>query len=299
MYSPGGLAPLSYRRIGRADLGVIFRLELDRAQVERFLGPIPDILAAVRRGPAHALVGIEATGGLVGFFVLHPDRRDRACWWLGWFALDRRAQGNGHGRAAMAEIMGRLRRIDACRRVRLLVAPDNEGARRLYERAGFRPAGVLRATGELILECALPARRPGAAPEVLVPAVAAVEARRVFRHVRLRSVAGPHPAWVIGVERGPPEVDPARLQAGLVAGDAGRNRSSAHRGTARPLSHARGGIGSARFHPPGTPDLCGSDPARVCEGGRGRADEGFFVPGRVGARNGPTTPRRPCVAARA
>jgi hypothetical protein len=33
---------------------------------------------------------------------------------------------------------------------------------------------------------------------------AAARARRVFRHRRLRLTVGPHPAWVIGVERGPP-----------------------------------------------------------------------------------------------
>lgn len=77
-------------------------------------------------------------------------------------------------------------------------------ARRLYERMGCRPAGVLHATGEFVLECALPARRPGSKPNVLVLTVATAGARRVFRHMRLRLTVGPHPARVIGVERGPP-----------------------------------------------------------------------------------------------
>jgi RimJ/RimL family protein N-acetyltransferase len=65
------------------------------------------------------MTGVEADGTLVGFYVLHPDRRDSSRWWLGWFALDRRYQGLGYGRMAMAQIMANVPRIVGCRRVRL------------------------------------------------------------------------------------------------------------------------------------------------------------------------------------
>lgn len=153
MLTARGPEPLSYRRLGRSGLADLAALELDDAQVEQFLGPLPDIVEAVRRGPAHSLIGVEAAGELIGFYVLHPDRRDRSCWWLGWFAIDRRQQGRGYGQVVMSAIMGRLRRIEGCRRVRLLVAPANAHARRLYAKAGFSRAGIYTETGELVMEC--------------------------------------------------------------------------------------------------------------------------------------------------
>lgn len=204
MTPPSGQVPLRFPRIGRADLPRVLQLELDPGQVERFLGPLPDILAAVRRGPAHLMFGIEAVGRLTGFFVLHPDRREGRTWWLGWLALDQRFQGLGHGRRALEEALRRLRAASACDRVRLLVAPENTGALKLYERAGFRMLDRLRETGELILECRL--RTGGWLERLALPLLAAVlpMIKHASAHRRLRASIGPHAAWVIGVERGPP-----------------------------------------------------------------------------------------------
>jgi RimJ/RimL family protein N-acetyltransferase len=150
MSSFRGLEPLRFRKIGHAELAVLNELQLEA--VERFLEPLPEIVRVVQRGAAHTLVGIEAGGTLAGFYVVHPDRRDRACWWLGWLAIDVRWQGAGLGRAAMAAAMARLARIAGCRRVRLLVAPDNVPALRLYHRAGFQVTGTWPSTGELVME---------------------------------------------------------------------------------------------------------------------------------------------------
>ena len=150
MSSSRGFLPLTFRRIGRADLGCVLLLQLER--VERYLEPLPEIVEAVRAGASHSMIGIEADGALVGFYVVHPDRRDRACWWLGWLAIDVRWQGSGFGRAAMQAVMARLRRVVGCRRVRLLVAAENGAALRLYRDAGFVAAGRSAATGELVLE---------------------------------------------------------------------------------------------------------------------------------------------------
>ena len=151
MLSSRGSKPLRFRRIGHADLGVLSALRLE--SVEHYLEPLPDIIRVVQRGAAHTLVGIEVGTELAGFYVVHPDRRDRSCWWLGWLAIDLRWQGAGFGRAAMTAAMARFARIAGCRRVRLLVAPDNGPALRLYRRAGFRITGTWPATGELVMEC--------------------------------------------------------------------------------------------------------------------------------------------------
>ena len=144
-------------------MDAIARLEFEREQMERFLGPLPEILDAVRRGAAHQLIGIEAAGALVGFYVIHPDPRDRTCWWLGWFAIDRNRQGSGFGMAAMRAIMRAVPADPGCRRVRLLVAPENAPALRLYGRAGFLVEGIAAATAELIMQCVLAAGRPSSA----------------------------------------------------------------------------------------------------------------------------------------
>ncbi len=204
MLSARGDAPLAYHRLARFQHGEIARLDLDPSQVERFLGPLTDILAAVRRGPAHALFTIDAAGEPIGFYVVHPDARDRSCWWLGWLALDRRQQGRGFGRRALLDILASLRRIAGCRHVRLLVSEDNAPAQSLYGCAGFAQVGRDAGTQELVLELSLEPACRSVWAKAHSLARAAAGAFRTFRHRRLRMIAGPHAAWMIGVERGPP-----------------------------------------------------------------------------------------------
>ena len=197
MFPPRGRWPLNYRRLGRAELGAIACIDFDPDQLERFFDPLADIIAAVRHGLAHTLVAIEAEQKMIGFYALHPDRRDADCWWLGWFALDRHQQGRGMGRRVLARIMACFRRIPGCRRVRLLVTPDNAHAIRLYGRAGFRRIGET-ATDDLILEAALPAlprrtlRRPSS------------HAQRARQSCRPRIWPVPHEVREIAIGRGPP-----------------------------------------------------------------------------------------------
>jgi RimJ/RimL family protein N-acetyltransferase len=201
MSTSGGQQPLSYRRIGRADLGVISTLELEQEQVERFLGPIDDIVATVRNGLAHVIYAIDAADQMVGFYVVHPDRRDTSCWWLGWFAIDCRQQGHGYGRRTMAHIMDVLHRVPGCRRVRLYVDSGNANALHLYQTAGFRRVG-LHTTGELILESAMAV--VAAVTDRLAPVVSMALPKRMRRKGRVRLAPGPHATFGVGVERGPP-----------------------------------------------------------------------------------------------
>lgn len=207
----GASEPLSYRRIGRTDLGVIASVELEPEQIDRFLGPLDGIAAAVRAAPAHLAFRIDAGCRMAGFYVLHPDRRDPSCWWLGWLALDRREQGRGYGRRVIAHIVQSLRRIDICRRARLLVDPRNAGALRLYQAIGFQQVGRY-GTGEFILEAVLKSPPGAALPELVVlPA----PPKRFRRKGRVRRPHGPHPAFCIGIERGPPRRDDPAGHAGV------------------------------------------------------------------------------------
>ena len=202
MSPPRGPAPLNYHRVGRADLDAISSLDLDAGQLERFFDPIEHIVSAVRAGPAHTLFAIEAGQAMIGFYVLHPDRRDGACWWLGWFALERHQQGHGYGRLVLARIMACFRRIPGCRRARLLVTPDNAAALRLYARAGFRRVGM-NATGDLILEAALPvfARRETVIGVLRQPSS---HVQRARQRCRPRQSPTEHAIRAIAIERGPP-----------------------------------------------------------------------------------------------
>ncbi|MBU8544925.1 MULTISPECIES: GNAT family N-acetyltransferase [Roseomonadaceae] len=193
---------LRYRPISKADLEIVHAMDLDADQVDDYLGPLSDILTTVRGGAAHSLIGIQAEGRMIGFYVIHPDPRDATCWWLGWFILARAHQGRGLGRAILARIMAGLASMPACRRVRLIVVPGNEGALALYRKMGFRMAGTLPATGDLVMECAL--RPGGPAPAYFtLDATCPIPGRR--GRMRLRPRTGPHAARVIGVERGPPD----------------------------------------------------------------------------------------------
>ncbi|MGG5890252.1 GNAT family N-acetyltransferase [Falsiroseomonas sp. HC035] len=194
---------LDYSRIGKNRLNLVSQMDLDATQVEDYLGPLSDILGAVRQGPWHSLVGIQAEGCLVGFYVVHPDRRDTTCWWLGWFILARAHQGKGLGRSILARVLAALSATPGCRRVRLIVVPGNAGAIALYAKAGFRVVDTLAATGDLVMECALHMQCPAMA-QAKPRAVCAIASRRGRRRLRLRPRSGPHAARVIGVERGPP-----------------------------------------------------------------------------------------------
>ena len=192
----------SFQRIQRSRIDQILQIELDPVQVESFLGPMDDILTAVRHGLTHGMVGIHVDGLLIGFWVLHRDPRDAAVWWLGWFAMDHRQQGRGYGRQAMAAIMQAFQKLPGCRQARLLVSPLNLGAKRLYEAWGFRQIGIHPVTGELIMECRVASGFPGSDLASCPPPTMAARVRRARRGPRLE--AGPHAVRMVGVERGPP-----------------------------------------------------------------------------------------------
>ena len=80
--------------------------------------------------------------------------------------------------------MQALRRIPTCRAIRLLVAPDNAPALKLYHQAGFRLVGRWPETGELVMQHT-PAGRPDQtrADNVVVPALTLILAMclRLYR----------------------------------------------------------------------------------------------------------------------
>lgn len=192
-----GPEPLSFRRLPPSGFNQLEQLDLSHAA--RFLEPLAAILDVVRARPAHHLSTIQRQGRLAGFYVVHPDRRDAACWWLGWLAIDRAHQGQGLGRAALAAALSGLARLARIRRIRLLVAPGNAPALRLYQAAGFKPVGTWPHTGERVMEWTAPATtRPDA---VTIPALTLVLAMLM----RLYRRGVPPAARMSGEFHGPPD----------------------------------------------------------------------------------------------
>ena len=88
---------------------------------------------------------IYAGSTLVGFLELSYTPGDSDDYWLFHFFIDRRFQGMGYGQAALAQLIESLLRRDPDRLfLRLVVHPDNAGARQLYTSAGFRATGETR-----------------------------------------------------------------------------------------------------------------------------------------------------------
>jgi diamine N-acetyltransferase len=199
---------LDYYPINRSELESVGMLDYDPVQLNEFLAPVDQIVADVRRGLAHRMIGIRDGTGLVGFMVVHPDLRDHSCWWLAWFAIDLSHQGRGYGRVALTHAVTLLAHIDGCRRIRLLVAHSNTVARHVYDLAGFDDIGRDE-EGWHIMEYVVPSAIPSSDPFAAYRAAHAgvVAAKRVRRRMRLRPFTGPNPARTIGSVRAPPISD--------------------------------------------------------------------------------------------
>lgn len=68
---------------------------------------------------------------------------DQACG-IFHLAVDRSAQGRGHGTAAVQAIIEYALELRGCDSVTLTVHPDNTVAQHVYERVGFKPTGEHR-----------------------------------------------------------------------------------------------------------------------------------------------------------
>lgn len=134
----------------------LLQFEIEEHQLDWFV-PLPDIADELTAHRDRLGFVLQAGGEKVGFFVVTRDLRDRSCWWLSYFLLDRRRQGRGYGTAAFRAILTYLANREGCRRIRLQVTPGNDKARALYLRAGFEETGLAAGDGDDILELALDA----------------------------------------------------------------------------------------------------------------------------------------------
>lgn len=94
---------------------------------------------------------IHAGDELVGFLMFveleglgHPD--EYGVWRL---MIDRRHQGKGHGRAALAQVVDELRARPGARQIWISYKPDNRAAQALYASLGFVETEIDEEDGEM------------------------------------------------------------------------------------------------------------------------------------------------------
>lgn len=88
---------------------------------------------------------------IVGFFFLSYTPGSDDNYWIGGFQIDKKHQGQGHGKRAMVSILNFIKREHPnCKVVSLTVEPTNERAKRLYETAGFVSENGRNQYGEII-----------------------------------------------------------------------------------------------------------------------------------------------------
>jgi diamine N-acetyltransferase len=64
--------------------------------------------------------------------------------------VDEQHQGQGYGRAAMQEVISRLKATPDCTEIKISFVPENSVAERLYRSLGFQHTGLV-IDGETVL----------------------------------------------------------------------------------------------------------------------------------------------------
>ncbi|TGQ64654.1 GNAT family N-acetyltransferase [Mesorhizobium sp. M00.F.Ca.ET.186.01.1.1] len=142
-----GSRPVVLEPVGKGNRAAILALELSPEQ-RGFVASNAESLAEARQDDEAIARAVVAAGRVVGFLMYSaPDDDDEATIYR--FMIDRREQGKGRGRAAVAEALKEIARLSHIRRVSICYEPENEAARRLYASFGFAEKG-LDEDGEMI-----------------------------------------------------------------------------------------------------------------------------------------------------
>ena len=113
---------------------------LPNADQQDFIATNADSLAEADANPACAPVLLRLGTKPVGFAMYALDNDD-GNYWIYRFMIDRAHQSRGYGTKGLAALIDHIVNTTHCPRIMLGVKPANVVARRLYDRAGFMPAG--------------------------------------------------------------------------------------------------------------------------------------------------------------
>ena len=88
---------------------------------------------------------IYAESTVIGLVELAYTPGSRDDYWVFHFFIDQRFQGQGYGKAALAQLIKLVEeRHPNCQTLQLVVHPENHRARQVYLRAGFHATGATR-----------------------------------------------------------------------------------------------------------------------------------------------------------
>jgi diamine N-acetyltransferase len=90
----------------------------------------------------HVPLAIYNGKDLVGF-LMHTYLDDRQEYWIFRLMIGAKYQGNGYGRAAMQQIIERIRGFPGADRLMISFEPENTNAENLYRNLGFVDTGEL------------------------------------------------------------------------------------------------------------------------------------------------------------
>lgn len=121
------------REFQMADFGAVVALWQASGLQLSATDDAPGLEEKLARDPELFLVGVD-NGAIVGAVMGAYDGRRG---WVYHLAIDSRWQGQGLGTVLLAQLEERLRN-KGCRKVNLLVEPDNAGVRHFYEHLGYQ-----------------------------------------------------------------------------------------------------------------------------------------------------------------
>jgi diamine N-acetyltransferase len=139
---------VTLRDIDRENFKRCLKLEV-REDQKSFVASNVYSIAQSKVEPTYATQAVYDGEEMVGF-VMYGYDTDDDCHWIARMMIDKNQQGKGYGRAAMEEVVKRLRETPDCRQIALSIEPENEVAQRLYESLGFKKTGEV-AQGEEIM----------------------------------------------------------------------------------------------------------------------------------------------------
>lgn len=130
---------VALREIDAGNWLAVLRLETLPEQ-SGFVAPNAYSLAEAYVFPSAIPLAIYSDDTLVGFTLYGYDDDD-GYYWISRLMIDRHHQRKGYGRAAMQQVIERLRADPECPCVQIGWQPENTAAGKLYESLGFRLTG--------------------------------------------------------------------------------------------------------------------------------------------------------------
>ncbi|WP_292146989.1 GNAT family N-acetyltransferase [Mesorhizobium sp.] len=131
--------PIALEPVGKDNWAAILALELLPEQQE-YVASNAESLAEAEQDDEAIARAVVSAGRVVGFLMYSAFGDDDEAI-IYRFMIDRREQGKGFGRAAVAKVLEEIAKRGHVRRVLICYEQENEAARRLYAGFGFVEQG--------------------------------------------------------------------------------------------------------------------------------------------------------------